>query len=201
MTEDVLLQIFDPFFTTKAVGHGNGLGLSTVHGIIMQSNGHIEVSSKLGEGTLFWIYLPCVKQPIPHQSESVELVEVTTGSETILLVEDDDNVRKIASQILTSAGYSVIEVQNPEHASIECEAYEKPIDLLLADVIMPKIDGVLLSKQLTATYPNLKVVLMSGYTDDTLNNYNVFETGTPFLQKPFSPTSLLHKVRQVLDND
>ncbi len=199
MDSATIRQIFEPFFTTKEKGKGTGLGLSTVHGIVHQNNGHVNVYSELGTGTTFKIYLPIVHD----EAETVrhpELPKKTQGTETILLVEDQEIVRKLAIRALASQGYNVIEAQHGGEALIKCEELEGKIDLLLTDVIMPQMGGKQLHERLTQIVPNLKVLYMSGYTENAIAHQGVLDTGTNFIQKPFRPKELAIKVRQVLDS-
>jgi nitrogen-specific signal transduction histidine kinase len=200
MTEDVKAHLFEPFFTTKEVGKGTGLGLATVHGILKQSNGHINVYSELGRGTTFKIYLPVVGQQAP----AVRRVEVTLGSlrgkESILLVEDDPHVRNLSAAILTRAGYQVQQARRGEEALALAEMPANMINLLLTDLVMPGMNGVVLARTLRSTRPDLQVLFTSGYTDSTLLKDGFFTPDTPFITKPFTPEALLRRVRELLDS-
>lgn len=198
MDEETQRRIFDPFFTTKEVGKGTGLGLSTVYGIVKQSGGDIMVYSELGKGTTFKIYLPCVDEQIQRPKWAGDAEEDLSGTETILLVEDEDIVRHLVYEILTSNGYKVL-VAGTGAAAIEiAENYTKEIHLLLTDVIMPKMGGTELQKTLSAFKPDIKVLFMSGYTDDAISQSGVLNTGTAFIEKPFTPDKLARKVRELL---
>ena len=192
-------HIFEPFFTTKEKGKGTGLGLSTVYGIVKQSGGFIWVYSEPGLGSTFKIYLPSVEDA----AESVPGPEAPEppfgGSETILLVEDEEAVRALASRILQERGYRVLESARPEDALQIAEHHQEPIDLLLTDVVLPKMSGRKIAEHLTALRPSTKVLYMSGYTDDAVFRSGVLESNTAFLQKPFTPSGLARKVREVLD--
>ena len=199
MDAAIQAHIFEPFFTTKEKGKGTGLGLSTVYGIVKQSGGFIWVYSEPGLGSTFKIYLPSVEDA----AESVPGSEARNlpfgGSETILLVEDEEAVRALASRILQERGYRVLESARPEDALQIAEHHQEPIDLLLTDVVLPKMSGRKIAEHLTALRPSMKVLYMSGYTDDAVVRSGVLESNTAFLQKPFTPSGLARKVREVLD--
>jgi two-component system cell cycle sensor histidine kinase/response regulator CckA len=190
-------RIFEPFFTTKDKGKGTGLGLSTVFGIVKQSGGSIWLYSEPGRGTTFKVFFPCV-------DEASDLVQTfdppptLRGTETILLVEDDDQVRTVTSGLLQRNGYQVIEARNAGEALLQSERQEH-IDLLLSDVVMPRMSGPELAKRLALTRPDMKVLCMSGYTDDSIVRHGVLEATMAFLQKPITMASLTAKVREVLD--
>jgi CheY-like chemotaxis protein len=201
MNKETRQQIFEPFFTTKAQGKGTGLGLSTVYGIVKQSGGNIWVYSEEGRGTTFKIYFPQVLEEAEAYRRVARKIEAPRGSETILLVEDADWVRTLARQVLERSGYRVVEAESAAEAIrlIETNRNGTKIDLVLTDVIMPGMSGNDMSKQLLATRPDLPVLYMSGYTDDTIVQHGVLEPGINFIQKPFSPDALALKVREVLD--
>ncbi|HEY3204789.1 MAG TPA: PAS domain S-box protein [Thermoanaerobaculia bacterium] len=197
---DTQRHIFEPFFTTKDKPHGTGLGLATVYGIVSQSGGHILVDSEPGRGAVFTIYLPRVDSLAATPAEPV-LVPAAAGrgSETILLVEDEDAVRELTRRCLQSAGYTVLEAASAEAALDVCARHPERIDLLLTDVIMPGVSGPELSRRLLENRPAIRVLYVSGYTDTAIASQGILEAGAFFLQKPFSPDSLARKVRDVLD--
>ena len=201
MDEATAKQAFEPFFTTKDVGKGTGLGLATVHGIVKQSGGDIWLYTEPGHGTTFRIYLPEATGAPEQEAERAPAAGAASagGSETVLVVEDDDAVRPLVRIALQRAGYRVIEACNPKDAVRVATDFGGPIDLLLSDVIMPESDGPALHGLLRASHPDLRVLYMSGYADDTIVRQGILVEGTPFIQKPFSPRSLASKVREVLD--
>jgi len=201
MDEETRQHIFEPFFTTKEQGKGTGLGLSMVYGIVRQSGGNIWVYSEEGRGTTFKIYFPRVLADAEDYKRSSPVLDVPEGSETILLVEDAELVRKLARQVLESAGYRVFEAASAEAAIDLCERINgDKIDLLLTDVVMPGMSGNDMSRILLAKQPGMPVLYMSGYTDDAIVQHGVLEAGINFLQKPFTPGALALKVREVLDS-
>jgi PAS domain S-box-containing protein len=199
MDEATLARIFEPFFTTKDVGKGTGLGLATVFGIIKQSNGFIRVSSEIGRGTTFRIYLPLVDKPTERYDGKPELVQLPVGTETVLLAEDAAAVRAAARQILERYGYTVLEAPSGRDALNIALKRQAPIHLLLTDVVMPEMSGRELAEQFFELRPSSKVLYMSGYTDDAVVLHGILSAGIAYLQKPFSPATLARKVREVLD--
>jgi two-component system cell cycle sensor histidine kinase/response regulator CckA len=195
--KEVLSKIFEPFFTTKEPGKGTGLGLATVYGIVKQAGGHVWVYSELGQGTTFKIYLPRIDEPslAPAVPEGPM---PSKGWETILLVEDEATLRAIAREILEEDGYRVIEATGPHEAIEMARRHPQPIHLLLTDVVMPGMNGRVLAESLMATRPALRVLYMSGYTDDVIAHRGVFESGAHFLAKPFTVLALLGRVRAAL---
>jgi two-component system, cell cycle sensor histidine kinase and response regulator CckA len=198
MDEATQAHIFEPFFTTKEVGKGTGLGLSTVFGIVRQCEGSILVNSKVGAGATFTVFLPLVEDPA---DESVDAAQPDTlrGTETILLVEDEEQIRIVARVILRKQGYQVLEARNGDEALALCESHEGAIDLLLTDVVMPGLSGPELARQVVLARDGIKVLFMSGYTDDALIRHGAFHTGIAYMQKPITPDGLIRKVRTVLD--
>ncbi len=199
MDSQTQAHIFEPFFTTKEQGKGTGLGLATVYGIVKQSGGYISVDSVPGQGTTFKIYLPRVDEPsepfIPSEGDARPL----GGSETILLVEDERELRLLAARALQAQGYRVLESASPEEALQMSSQEQGRIHLLLTDVVMPGMSGRKVAEQIATLHPNMKVLYMSGYTDDSVFRNGVLEMGTAFLQKPFTPSSLARKVREILN--
>ena len=192
-------RIFEPFFTTKGPGKGTGLGLSTVYGIVKQSDGFIWVYSEVGQGTSFKIYLPQVAEVAGGKRHS-PTVAPAHGTETILLVEDVEGLRKLAKRMLESAGYTVLTAANGEEALLLLERYKEPVHLMVTDVVMPGMSGRTLAERFDATRPGMKVLYMSGYTDDVVVRHGVLDEGMPFLGKPFTVVELTRKVREVLDS-
>ena len=199
MDPGTLSHIFEPFFTTKEQGKGTGLGLSTVYGIIEQSGGHIEVSSKVGKGTEFHIYLPKGGQEDQALDVNVVSDNVARGMETILVVEDDPAVQDLVCQFLSHQGYRILRAQDSDDALRICREYKGPVHLMLTDVVMPKMGGRDLANQCTRLRPNLRVLFMSGYTGDAIAQRGVLEPGLHLIQKPFSPSSLACRIREILD--
>jgi two-component system, cell cycle sensor histidine kinase and response regulator CckA len=199
MDDATKARIFEPFFTTKGPGKGTGLGLAMVYGIVKQSGGSIDVYSELGRGTTFKIYFPQVQEPVSLGKSFRGVRMMPHGSETVLLVEDEDAVRSLACHVLRSCGYTVLEADNGERAVQLVEEHRGPIDLVLSDVVMPYLGGRQLVERLTALEPALKALFTSGYTDDAVVRHGVLATGYAFLQKPFTPTALAQKVREVWD--
>jgi two-component system cell cycle sensor histidine kinase/response regulator CckA len=198
MDEDTLAHIFEPFFTTKQRGEGTGLGLSTVYGIVKQSGGSIWVYSERDRGTTFKLYFPRAEAaastpPTPPRREGLH------GTETILLAEDQPEVRSIASVVLQRYGYTVLEAANGDDALRLIKTYRGPIHLLLSDVVMPAMNGPELARRVKADHRGIRVLFASGYTDDAIVRHGVLDPGVAFLQKPFTPTALLKKIREVLD--
>ena len=202
MTGEVKKRLFEAFFTTKPVGKGTGLGLSTCQTIVQQSGGHIEVQSELGKGTTFKIYFPRVEQPMDIPTKSVETSPLPRGTETLLLVEDDPSVRHLACSILESQGYNVLRANNGQDAlHVAREHKGPPIRLVITDVIMPQMGGKVMAEWLKTTYPDLKILFTSGYTDDAIAQHGVLEPGVAFLSKPYTPATLARKVRKMLDDE
>jgi len=199
MTPEVRDRVFEPFFTTKEKGKGTGLGLSTVYGIVKQSGGNIWVYSEPGKGTTFKTYLPRVDEPLEEAGEKVVQKELTGRGETILVVEDEEKVRQLTVQILTKNGYTVLEASHGDEASHICEQHKGPIHLMVMDVVMPGMNGRQLAKSLEPHHPEMKVLYMSGYTDNAIVHHGILEKGLSFLQKPFTMDGLVRKVREVLD--
>ncbi len=200
MTPDVKARLFEPFFTTKALGKGTGLGLSTTYGIVKQSGGYIWCDSELGRGTSFKIYLPRVKQPVEKLPAEPAVPPARRGGEKILLVEDEPEVRLLVQKLLKIQGYDVIAAAAPDEALSIVRHLTHPIDLMVTDVVMPGMSGRQLAELLAPTHPDMKVLFMSGYTDDSTLQHGVLNPGTAFLQKPFTPAALARKVRDLLES-
>jgi PAS domain S-box-containing protein len=199
MDEQTRSHIFEPFFTTKEAGKGTGLGLAVVHGIVRQAGGHVEVYSEPGRGSTFKVYLPRAEEAPRPARPTGDLPRNTSGTETVLLVEDAEMVRLVARHALQIGGYTVLEASDGEAALRVAEGHAGRIDLLLTDVVMPRMGGRELAERLTRARPGLRVLYLSGYTDEAVVRHGLLEADAAFLQKPFSPASLAAKVRAVLD--
>jgi two-component system cell cycle sensor histidine kinase/response regulator CckA len=199
MEMGIQARAFEPFFTTKAAGKGTGLGLSTVYGIVQQSNGQVSFTSQPGHGTAFRVYLPRTDSAQTAEAVPDAADRALDGSETVLLVEDDASVCELVRAVLSSHGYTVLSARDPQEAESLCEQNRSRIGLLLSDVILPKMSGAELSTRLAARNPQMKILFMSGYIDDSVVRQGIQEKEVAFLQKPFSPLSLAKKVREVLD--
>ncbi len=201
MSEEVKTRIFEPFFSTKGVGQGTGLGLSTCYGIIKQSGGHISVYSELARGSTFKIYLPQVESRINKPAPRLDSLELPRGTETILLVEDDSALREMAIALLKRLGYTVWAAANGVEAlSLKQQHGIGHIDLLFTDVVMPHMSGKELADRMLALYPHTKILFSSAYTENAIVHQGVLNKGVSLLQKPFTPSALAHKLRQVLDH-
>jgi CheY-like chemotaxis protein len=199
MDRETQSHLFEPFFTTKKTGEGTGLGLSTVYGIVKQSEGNIWAYSELGRGTTFKIYLPRVEEDVKTYRPKTAPTVSPGGSETILLVEDEEAVRTIVSKILQNKGYTVLEAHHGNEALQICQHHQGPIHLMVTDVVMPQVSGRELAERLTLLRPEIRVLFMSGYPDNAIVHHGVLGAGTAFLQKPFTLNALECKVRELLD--
>jgi two-component system, cell cycle sensor histidine kinase and response regulator CckA len=200
MDEPTRSRVFEPFFTTKGPGKGTGLGLATVYGIVKQSGGDIQLYSEVGHGTSFKIYLPRVaEQVIDALDARPAITAMPRGEETVLLVEDEPEVRDLAHEILEGSGYTVLQACDPQEAVLMAERHAGPIRLLLTDVIMPRQSGRALAERLRPQRPEMHVLYMSGYTNEAIVRHGVLEPDTMFIQKPFTPAALGQKVREALD--
>jgi len=198
MDEKTVSQIFDPFFTTKAPGQGTGLGLSTVYGIVKQSDGYIWVYSEPGSGTTFKVYFPEQTDGKPREIQAPPQLDLATGSETVLVVEDDEALRKLITTLLAGAGYNVLQASNGDAALQLVRSSDRQIDLVLTDMLMPVMSGIELSAQLREIRPELKVLLMSGYAGDLIARYHAAESEIILIEKPFTRHGLLSRIRAVL---
>ena len=199
MSEETRLRVFEPFFTTKEVGKGSGLGLSIVYGVVTQNGGTIHVDSAPGRGTTFDIFLPKVDAPPDVAEAAPALADSPRGQETILLVEDDEDVRDFVQYVLRQAGYQVITAPDGPRAIELAKSYDGEIHLVLSDVIMPHMNGLHLVEQLQPLRPHMKVLHMSGYPGDSIARQGDLPDGVAFLQKPFSSDELTSTVRALLD--
>jgi len=200
MTEEVKGHVFEAFFTTKPKGKGTGLGLATCQTIVQQSGGHIDIYSEVGKGTTFKVYLPRVDQPLDAETQFIKAGPLPRGTETLLLVEDEPAVRLLASGVLEARGYTVLRASDGQDGlRVAREHKGSPIRLVITDVIMPVMGGKVMAEWLKTTYPDLKILFTSGYTDDAITDHGVLETGVEFLPKPYTPAVLLRKVRAMLD--
>jgi CheY-like chemotaxis protein len=192
-------RIFEPFFTTKEKGKGTGLGLSSVYGIVKQNDGFTWVYSEPGQGTVFKIYLPNVVEDVEVVRDKEVSIEKLRGSETVLVVEDDEMVLNFIRKSLKGHGYQILEAQNGQQALQVIEEYEGTIHIVVTDVVMPKMSGRELARHLQKLSPEMKVLCMSGYSDNAITRHGILEKGVEFIQKPLTPESLLLKLREVLD--
>ena len=200
MSDSVLSHISEPFFTTKEDGRGTGLGLATVYRIVQQSGGHIDVSSTVGEGTMFRVYLPVVEELLAKPSSS-NLRPATKGHETILLVENHDTVRKMMTMLLQQHGYNVLEASNGSDGAAVAENHRGPIDLVITDLMLPKLYGKEMAHRLMALRPGLRVLFVSAHTEDVVIQQGVESSTMDFLHKPFTIAALTQKVREILDRE
>ncbi len=198
MDEKTLSQVFEPFFTTKGPGQGTGLGLSTVYGIVKQSDGYIWVYSEPDRGTTFKLYFPEQDHAAQPAAELTPLLDIVIGAETILVVEDDEALRKLITALLSSSGYKVLEATDGPHALRVVQESREPIDLLLTDMLMPAMSGIELSEQLRELQPQVRVLLMSGYAGDLFQRYRLSTTEIMLIEKPFTRHNLLSKIRVAL---
>lgn len=198
MDEETQARVFEPFFTTKEPGKGTGLGLSTVYGIVRQSDGFIQADSAPGQGAVFTIYFPRAPEDVRTAGRD-PAARRPAGSETILLAEDEPTLRALVRTMLQRCGYTVLEAKDGQEALRICREHEGAIDLLMSDVVMPGMNGSELAERATALRPKLRVLLVSGYTDDVICRHGILEKGIPFLQKPYAPDLLAQKIRDILE--
>jgi CheY-like chemotaxis protein len=197
MPQEVLDHMFEPFFTTKDVGKGTGLGLSTAYGIVKQSKGDIKVQTEVNRGTVFTISLPRAREA--RQAPPLVTEDMPRGGETLLLVEDDEPVRDLVEQVLLRLGYDVLTAGDGSAAIDLCQRYKGKISLLITDIVMAQASGPQVYAQVSSLIPDIGVLYMSGYTGETILARGVREEGVAYLQKPFAPATLAHRVREVLD--
>jgi CheY-like chemotaxis protein len=200
MDPETQARIFEPFFTTKELNRGTGLGLSTVHGIVSQHGGLVLVDSIVGQGTTFRILLPRAETAPEIVVPVPDAPTAPRGTETVLVVEDDEEVRKLVREILMTIGYAVLETADPAAAEELCVTSTVPVSLLLTDVVMPGMSGPQLAESIKAVCPGVKVLYLSGYTADALRRHGVEDPGITLLAKPFQPEQLARRVREVLDS-
>ncbi|MCX7591761.1 MAG: ATP-binding protein, partial [Kiritimatiellae bacterium] len=199
MPPEIVSRIFEPFFTTKKPGEGTGLGLSTVYGIVKQNNGYINVYSEPGQGTTFRIYLPRCSGEVKHVTHEITPQTVPGGTETILYVEDDPNVRSATTIFLERLGYSVLPNELPQDALAMAKQYHGSIEMLITDVVLRGMNGRELATRLLQDRPGMKVLYVSGYTENVISHHGLLEQGVAFLSKPFRREDLARKIRQILD--
>jgi CheY-like chemotaxis protein len=200
MTEDVKARLFEAFFTTKPKGKGTGLGLATCQSIVHHSGGFIDVRTEIGRGTTFNVYFPRVEQSIQVAATYSEHRPLPGGTETLMVVEDDPSLRQLACGILRDRGYQILMASNGQEALQVASAHKgPPIRLVLTDVVMPLMDGEVMAQWLKITYPDIKILFTSGYTDDSVTQQGVLDTGVEFLPKPYTPSVLVRKVRDLMD--
>ena len=196
MSDDAKAHLFEPFFTTKDPGKGTGLGLATCYAIARQFGGHMTAYSERGLGTTMKLYLPCVEKHA--NAAGTELADGGTGTETVLLVEDDENVRRLTARMLKARGYSVLQAGDGAQALEILEGFRDPVHLLLTDVVLPRMGGRQLAEQVVARRPEIRVLYMSGYSDDVVLQHRLTEHGVVLVQKPFTADTLVRKVQQAL---
>jgi CheY-like chemotaxis protein len=200
MSQEVKARLFEAFFTTKPKGKGTGLGLATCQTIVQQCGGHIGVDSEAGKGTTFKIFFPRVDLPLDAAASPIQKGTLPRGTETLLVVEDEPAVRHLARDVLEDQGYEVLRAANGQHAlHVAREHKGSPIRLVVTDVIMPLMGGKVMAEWLKATYPGVKILFTSGYTDDAIAHHGVLDAGMAFLPKPYTPATLTRKVREMLD--
>jgi CheY-like chemotaxis protein len=199
MDTEIMVHLFEPFYTSKSTGKGTGLGLSTVYGIVKQSGGEIVVESEPGRGATFHIYMPRITGVMDTMHSAAARPGVLSGAETILLVEDEPGVRQLVREMLHRLGYTILEAGGGPDALRIFDQHQGSIDLLLTDVIMPQMSGRELAERLRLRQPSLKVLYVSGYTDDMLAHHGMLEPDVFLLPKPFAPDELAKKLREVLD--
>jgi CheY-like chemotaxis protein len=199
MDAETQKQVFEPFFTTKGQEKGTGLGLSTVYGIVRQSGGHIWVYSEVGQGSVFKVFLPYVDAKATDVGSGKQEAATPRGSETVLLAEDEDGIRRVSVRLLTELGYTVIPARNGGEAVELAARHDGTIDILLSDVVMPEMNGLELWDRLRMDRPSIPALFMSGWASDAVVRHGILDGQVPFLQKPFSSQQLGLKIREILD--
>jgi CheY-like chemotaxis protein len=198
MSKDVLDKVYEPFYTTKPKGIGTGLGLSTVHGIVTQAGGHIEIDTREGAGTTFRIFLPATNDE-PIETEDAEEIGGGPGTQTVLLCEDQEVVRKMTARILENNGYTVLQARNGANALEVMRGNQQRIDLLLSDVVMPHMSGMELGRRVADAFPEVRILYMSGYSNELVSARRLDRETPPVIAKPFAPETLLSRVREALE--
>jgi CheY-like chemotaxis protein len=201
MDKETQVHIFEPFFTTKEKGEGTGLGLATVYGIIKQSGGYIYVQSEKNKGSIFYLYFPRVDEPLDSDIKTVKADTKFSGTETILVVEDQDEVRQLIVESLKHYGYQVFESPHGGSALLTCEQNPDKVDLIITDMVMPQMNGQQMVRRLLPLQPRAKVLFFSGYSEEMFSKQLVLDPGMVFIQKPFTPMELLRKIREILDSE
>ena len=199
MNTDILSHLFEPFFTTKEQGKGTGLGLATIDTIVRQAGGRVEVQSELGKGSTFKIFFPLVTEPAAQAKAAPLAPKSLLGTETVLVVEDEEVIRTLAQRVLTEKGYRVLAARHGEEALALCESHPGAIDLVLTDMIMPQMGGRQFIDALPKKRSEIKILYMSGYTDRMVQEHGLLKEGYHFLQKPFTPQDLVVRIRELLD--
>jgi CheY-like chemotaxis protein len=200
MTAAVKARLFEPFFTTKEVGKGTGLGLAVIHGVVKEAGGHVEVESEPGVGTIFRVYLPRVNQPAWSGPSLSDMSIPPRGTETVLMVEDEEGVRILTRHLLKGFGYTVMEAASGADALSQAGKHAGPVDLLITDVVMPGMSGGQVATEMATLHPEARVLFVSGYTNDAVVRHGILQDKVHFLPKPFSPMGLAVKIREVLDS-
>lgn len=200
MDSETMAKVFEPFFTTKGESKGTGLGLATTYGIVKQSSGYISVNSEPGKGSSFKVYFPCVKGEVKEHSLEESPQQLTQRTETILLVEDKDSIRRLVRRILENNGYTVIDASSGANALEKASSYQGTIHMLITDVIMPAMKGQEVAQQISKVRPDIKILYISGYADDTFANNEITEPGPILLSKPFTQEKLIYRVAEILDS-
>jgi CheY-like chemotaxis protein len=198
LSPEVQARVFEPFFTTKEAGKGTGLGLATVYGIVKQSGGFVQLQSEPGHGAMFNVYLPCTESAVRSVEPATAVRRALPSEKIVLLIEDEEAVRRLIFSVLKGQGYTVLQAGSGREALAVASGHTGPIHLFLSDVVMPGKGGPETVAELQRSRPGAEVIFMSGYTDDSVVRHGLTDSGRHFLQKPFTPATLLKKVREVL---